>query len=329
MKVWRRPEQPGAPQRPRNPIAEQERYRWLEGDQCACAVKQACPATLVVNVADREGDIRAWLVEVLRREPGHRAACLIRAKENRRRAPGAAQRYLGAEMQQTCPWGTLTIALARQPDRPPRPVTLAVTAQPVTFHGARRPGGKLPPVTVSAVYAQWPTPPEGEEAVEWVLRTRLPVTDFPRACLVVQWYRCRRAMALFFRVLKRGGQIEQWRVQTDQRLLNALAMYVIVAWRLHNITMAGRASPEVSCEVVFEPQEWATLDTLQQHCPPPPAPPPLREMVWSLAPLGGFFARQGDGEPGIKAIWQGDQRLHEFIYAIDTSRPGNAVERNV
>jgi hypothetical protein len=44
-------------------------------------------------------------------------------------------------------------------------------------------------------------------------------------------------------VLKQGCKIEQLRVQTDQRLLNALAIYVIVAWRLHNITMAGRAYP--------------------------------------------------------------------------------------
>ncbi len=52
-------------------------------------------------------------------------------------------------------------------------------------------------------------------------------------------------------------------------------------------------------------------------------------MVRSLAPLGGFLARQGDGEPGIKAIWQGYQRLHEFISAIDTYRTVKAVERNV
>jgi hypothetical protein len=68
-----------------------------------------------------------------------------------------------------------------------RPATLAVTATPITFHGARRRGGKLPPVTVSAVYAQEPSPPPGEEPVEWLLLTSLPGTDFPRACLVVQW----------------------------------------------------------------------------------------------------------------------------------------------
>ena len=70
-------------------------------------------------------------------------------------------------MPQAHALGTLTIALARQPERPPHPLTRSVTAKPVTFQGARRPGGKLPPVTVSAVYAQEPSPPQGEAPVEW------------------------------------------------------------------------------------------------------------------------------------------------------------------
>jgi hypothetical protein len=186
-----------------------------------------------------------------------------------------------------------------------------------------------PPVPVSAVYAQEPSPPQGEEPIEWLLLTSVPVTDFPRACTVVQWYRCRWDMELFWGVLKQGCKIEQWRMQTAQRLLNALAIYFIVAWRLHNIKMAGRAYPAMSCAVVFEPREWQTLYTMQHHCHPPPTPPPLREMVRSRAQFGGFFTRQGDGEPGINAMWQGYQRRHAFIYAVETSRIGNAGERNV
>ena len=125
-------------------------------------------------------------------------------------------------------------------------------------------------------------------------------------------------------MLKQGGQSEPGRVQTEQRLLHALAMYVIVAWRIHTITMAGRAYPEVSWEIVLEPRAWHTLSTMPHHGHPPPTPPPLREMGRSLAHLGGFFARTRDGEPGITAIWQGYQRLHDFLYAIETYRTVNA-----
>jgi Transposase Tn5 dimerisation domain len=136
---------------------------------------------------------------------------------------------------------------------------------------------------------------------------------------------CDYNIELFFRVLKQGCQIEQLRVQTDQRLLNAIVRYLIVAWRIHSITMTSRAYPDVSCEVVFEPREWHTIDLMQHHRHPPQAPPSLREMVRGLAQLGGFLARTGDGEPGIQAIWQGYQRLHEFIYALETHRSVHAL----
>jgi Transposase Tn5 dimerisation domain len=114
-------------------------------------------------------------------------------------------------------------------------------------------------------------------------------------------------------------------LQTEQRLLNAMALYLIVAWRIRSITMAGRTYPDVPCDLVFEPREWHTIYTMQHHRSPPQAPPSLREMVRALAQLGGFLARTGDGEPGIRSIWQGYQRLHEFIYAVETHRNLNTL----
>ena len=131
---------------------------------------------------------------------------------------------------------------------------------------------------------------------------------------------CDCHIEVFFRVLKQGCQIEQLRVQTKARLVNAIAIYLIVAWRIHTLSMLGRAYPAVSCEVVFEAHEWQTIYTMQTHRPPPQVPPPLREIVRRLAQLGGFLARTSDGEPGIQSIWQGYQRLHDFIYALETYR---------
>jgi DDE family transposase len=204
MKVWQRPEVPVAQQRTSTPIAEKESSRWLEGYRRACEIKQACPATLVVHMAAREGDIQEWLVDTMCREPHQRAEVIIRAKCHRRLTLGTAQQYVWAELQQTPALGTLTLTLARHPARPPCQVTLAVTATHVTLHGARRPGGKLPPVEVSAVYAKEPSPPPGEAPVEWLFLTSVPVRDFASACTVVHWYRCRWEIELFFRVLKQG-----------------------------------------------------------------------------------------------------------------------------
>jgi hypothetical protein len=93
LQRWQRPEQPVAQERHRKPRAENERSRWLEGYQLACEVQQRCPNTLVVNVADREGDLHEWFLEARQRLPGERAECISRAKGNRRLAKGTEPRY--------------------------------------------------------------------------------------------------------------------------------------------------------------------------------------------------------------------------------------------
>jgi hypothetical protein len=279
---------------------------------------------VVVSVADCEGDIQEWFLDAEGRSPDERAEFRIRAKCNRRLATAAAQSYLWEEMAAARPLGRMTFKLSRQADRVPRRVTLTVRARPVTFQGARRPGGRLPPVQVWAVYAKELKPPKGEEPLEWLLLTSVPIEGFAGACTVVHWYRCRWEIELFFRVLKQGCQIERLRLETDHRLLNALAIYLIIAWRIQTITMMGRAYPDASCGVVFEPREWQTIYMMQYQSPPPAQPPSLRDTVRALAQLGGFLARTGDGEPGIKSIWQGYQRLHDFLYAIETHLAANA-----
>src|SRR5262245_1541520 len=130
------------------PLEEKESYRWVEGYALACEVQQSCPQTVVVSVADCEGDIQEWFLAAMGRAGEERAEFLIRARCNRRLAPGAQHDYLWDEMGAARPLGKSIFRLSRQADRPSRRVTLSVTARPVTFKGARRPGGCLPSVQV-------------------------------------------------------------------------------------------------------------------------------------------------------------------------------------
>jgi hypothetical protein len=187
LKLGQRPEPPVAQERHRKALEDKESSRWLDGYQLACEIQQSGPATLVVNVADREGEIQEWCLEAMRRVPEERAEFIIRAKCNRRLATGNAPCSLWEAMQQARSAGRITVELTRQPDRPPRQVTFRVAVKRVTFQGARRPGGRLPPVEVVAVYAKECRPPRGEKPVAWLLLTSLPVADFPSACTVVQW----------------------------------------------------------------------------------------------------------------------------------------------
>ena len=41
--------------------------------------------------------------------------------------------------------------------------------------------------------------------------------------------------------------------------------------------------------------------------------PTLREMIRSVATLGGLLGRKGDGEPGTQTLWLGLQRLDDIV----------------
>jgi len=42
-------------------------------------------------------------------------------------------------------------------------------------------------------------------------------------------------------------------------------------------------------------------------------PPTLRQVVRWIAQLGGFLARAGDGEPGLKTLWRGMGVLYPLM----------------
>ncbi len=46
----------------------------------------------------------------------------------------------------------------------------------------------------------------------------------------------------------------------------------------------------------------------------------LKEVVRLVARLGSFLARKCDGEPGVKAIWLGMQRILDFTAGVRFSR---------
>lgn len=133
----------------------------------------------------------------------------------------------------------------------------------------------------------------------------------------MQWYLCRWQIEVYFRVLKSGCRIEQLQLQTRERLEAALALYLIVAWRVLYLMMVGRNSPELPCDVVFTTEEWEAVYLVTQRKKPPRQPPSLGEILVLVARLGGFLARKGDGPPGPKSIWIGLQRVRDFVAALE------------
>jgi hypothetical protein len=164
---------------------------------------------------------------------------------------------------------------------------------------------------VNAVLVREVNPPPGEEPVEWLLLTGLPVDEVEQVRQVIQYYSGRWMIEILFRVLKSGCRVEERRFEQIDRLLACAAVYLIVAWRTLYVCRLGRGCPDESCEVVFEPAEWKSVWKVTHRTNPPRTPPRLGEMVRLVAQLGGYVPRPLS-DPGPQTIWIGIQRMHDF-----------------
>ena len=63
--IWKRDKKSPRKERRKKPINEKESHHWLNGYQTA-RISSIVPETLIVNVADREGDIYEWFLDLVR-----------------------------------------------------------------------------------------------------------------------------------------------------------------------------------------------------------------------------------------------------------------------
>ena len=142
-------------------------------------------------------------------------------------------------------------------------------AAQVTLRAPSRHDRKLPHVTINAVLVCEENPPEGDEPIEWLLLTDLPIESLDEVRQIIAYYCLRWMIEVFFRVLKSGCRVEERRFEQIDRLLTCLAVYLIVAWRTLYVCRLGRSCPEISCESVFEPAEWrAAWKVVRREDPP-------------------------------------------------------------
>lgn len=163
--------------------------------------------------------------------------------------------------------------------------------------------------------------PEGVNAIKWYLLTSLPINTLEEAFEKVQWYKRRWLIERFHYILKSGCQIEKARLVDVERIRRAISIYSIVAWRIGWITYEGRNNANESCERVLSKEEWTVLYCISNETHNiSQKPPTIGEAVVMIAKLGGFTARKPDGDPGLKVIWRGLQKLNNFMVGWQMSK---------
>lgn len=295
------------------PLEQKESRKWLESHRACQALAAQCPGTMLVNLADREGDIYDLFAQALAPESKRRVQLLVRAQHNRQ--VDQPQKYLWDFLAAQSVTGQIKITVPRQTAQPARLATLAIRFTQVTL---RSPCLKeeQPSLGLWAVEARELHPPTGAKAICWRLLTTLPVTCLEEAVEKIRWYAQRWQIEVMHKVLKSGCQIERRQLETVERLKRLLMVDLVVAWRVMALCKAGRETPAGLAGDWLSSQEWQALSAYKNQGASSNQPmPDIVQAVRWIAQLGGFLARKGDGDPGPIVIWRGLRKLSAITEA--------------
>ncbi len=303
------------------PIEDKESYRWLEALENTKAVTGG---TRIVTVCDREAD----LYDFFKHSQQIGAPVLVRA--NADRTINRNSRYarkdvekLWEHMRKQPDSGSYVVEIPKRSktkhakEREARTAMVSVRFGSFTLNPPRNnvkhSTEKLPDIEMHAVYVLETDPPDGEESIEWMLLTNLPVMSYEDAYEKVLWYCLRWRIEMYFKVLKSGFRVESCRLGHADRLARYLTVMSIVAWRLFMITLIARTDPATPCSTLLADHEWKVLFLkANKNKTIPKKLPSIGNVVIWIAKLGGYLARKSDGPPGTMTLWRGWKRLADL-----------------
>lgn len=286
------------------PIEEKESYKWLKS--LRRSVADIPEGVSLVSICDREGDIFEFFDLVRDLD----AQVVVRAAQDRR-VEGASGR-LWATLYARPIVDVVQVHVPAREDQPARDAQLSVrfakvVLRPPKNHPNRK---KLRRIRVWAILTMEISPPEDVSPISWMLLTNVPVHDPADAHERLSWYTQRWKIEVFFDVLENGCKVEDRRLRTAERLQRCIAVYAVVAARIQRMTFLAREEPDASCLQVLTDDEWQALYChIHETDQLPSYPPTLRQAMRWIAQMGGFLGRKCDGEPGIRTVWRGWQRL--------------------
>jgi hypothetical protein len=297
------------------PIEEKDTYRWIESLVECAAHDGALLKTHVIHVMDREADFfelfHHW--SLTRQDD-----LIVRAQHNRQGPEGI--KILDA-VARLAPMATLQVDIPRksarakkgrsaaQPPRPKRRATLNLRWIQTQIHPpAHGLSHALAPVNAWLLHAHEEHPPQDAKPLEWFLLSTLPIRTLAEATQVLSSYAKRWRIEDWHRILKTCCRVEEPAHEDAECLKRLLAINMVIAWRLHLMTLLGREVPDLPAATIFSDLEIRCMRLFaQNHRLPPPAD--LGAAVLLVAKLGGYIHRGNDPPPGAEVLCRGFIRL--------------------
>jgi transposase-like protein/DDE family transposase len=294
----------------RLPAAERESFRWTQLVQDVEGVMAG--HAKAIHLMDSEADAFELVHDLTQAE----RRFVIRLKFNRSVANAPQPMRLEQKLQGLQGRFVREVQLSsRSPSRPPkgkrnvarcyREAKLAFSATRVPLLPPEHLKGKASPVDVHIVHVRELDAPEGTEPVDWKLVTTEPIDSVADIERIVDAYRARWVIEEFFKALKTGCAFEKRQLETLSALLNALAVFVPIAWELLLLRSVARDEQMASASDVLSTTK---LLILQRHKTTRLATnASARDAFLAIARLGGHI--KNNGEPGWQVLGRGYEKL--------------------
>ena len=201
-------------------------------------------------------------------------------------------------------------AIAKNPDRDARHTTLSVAAKRVSL---KRPGSQptSSPSTleINVVHVWEAEPPEGSAPVDWVLYTTESIATPTEVEKIVDRYRARWTIEVFFKALKTGCAVESRQLRDVSALINATTLFAPIAAMLLLLRAELDRAPNTSATTLFTEQQLVVLCMLLNR--PLPERPTVRDVVYAIGRLGGHQPR-AQTPPGWQTLTKGLAKFDAF-----------------
>lgn len=147
--------------------------------------------------------------------------------------------------------------------------------------------------------------PPGAEPVSWLLITSEPIGSHADIESLVDAYRARWSIEELFKAIKTGCAFEKRQLESLPALLNALAVFIPIAFELLALRTAARTDPHRLASSLLRPTQLLVLERHKDTRLAPQAT--ARAAFLAIARLGGHITN--NGEPGWIVLGRGYQKL--------------------
>lgn len=288
----------------RVPIEAKESIRWLENLQQSTELLGE--PSRCIHIGDRESDI--YELFSLAQDKGTKF--LIRTCVDR--LAGDGQHTIAAAMRR------IKVKVIHEVDVRDGKGTVSKATVKVKYHRLQvhPPVGKqkkYPPLRLTVIHAQEASTPRDRGKIDWKLITNLSIRSRKDALEKLTWYAMRWKIETFHKILKSGCRAEASKLRTAERIVNLIAVFCVLSWRIFWMTMMNRVAPDASPLVAFTRLETHLLDRIiPEEKVKRRADATLSRYLTKLARLGGYLARTKDSPPGNTVMWRGLSRLTDI-----------------